>query len=68
MKKKDKSLLMLLLACILTVTGTVMAIAASSSDFKVIVDTDKEVYDEGEDINMSIGFENNATDVTVVGV
>lgn len=65
--KKNKRILMLILACVLTIAGTVMAVAAIEDDFKVIVDTDKNTYSEGEDINMSVKIE-NSSDLNIEGV
>lgn len=71
MKAKTKKLLVLFLALALTVVGTVMAVAAtipSKDDFKVIVDTDKDSYEDGEKVNLSIKIENSAEDAEITKV
>lgn len=70
MKAKKRSFLTLLLALALTVSGTVMAIAATvtADDFKVTVDTDKDSYNSGDKIYMSVAIENNAADAIITDI
>ncbi len=69
MKAKTNKIWALILAFVLTVSGTVMAIAATptANDFKVLVNTDKDSYEDGEKIYMSIKIE-NSTDAKVENV
>ncbi len=71
MKTKRNKLLVMLMALVLTVAGTVMAVAAaipSKSDFSVIVNTDKDSYEDGEEVNLSIKVENNAKEAEITKV
>ncbi|MBQ6814796.1 MAG: glycoside hydrolase family 43 protein [Lachnospiraceae bacterium] len=67
MKAKTKRFLALLLAGILTVAGTVMVVAATptADDFKVVVSTDKDSYQEGEKVYLTIKVENEAENANV---
>lgn len=62
MKRKTKSLISLLIALVLTISGAVMVFgeAVTEDDFKVVVTTDKDSYQEGEKIQLSFSIIHNA--------
>lgn len=70
MNEKIKRLISLIMAVVLTISGTVLVIGATPTkeDFEVIVTTDKSSYEAGEKIHMSFEIKNNATNVEVTSV